>query len=296
MKNTQDISKKLKWTLWLCVGVLILALGLLAALELHGAKKRSSLEQTQPTESQSEETQATQPEQTEPTLPVLDIPKSPYGPEDFGFQEQYRVCTAGPCMVGIDVSAWQENVDWTQVKEAGIEFVMIRLAWRGSSEGGIFEDQLAAEHYEGAKAAGLKVGGYFFSQAITPQEAVEEAEFLLSMVEDWQIDLPLAFDWEFAGGPRTDGMDAQGITDCAKAFCQTIEAAGFDSMIYFNPHMAYYQIDLETLEEYGLWLAMWDSEMTFPYKVNMWQYTDQGSVPGIAGNVDLDLYLIYGEE
>lgn len=293
MEKTREKRIYLKWAVWICAGVLALALGALVFLEVAAARKQRSMAQTEPTQPETSETESTQPEQTEPTLPVLNIPKGPYGPEDFGYQEQYRICTAGPCLVGIDVSAWQEDIDWPQVKAAGIEFAMIRLAWRGSSEGGIFIDQRAIENYEGAKAAGLQVGGYFFSQAITPEEAVEEAQFLLAMIEGWEFDLPIVFDWEFAGGPRTDGMEARDITECAKAFCRTIEEAGYDAMLYFNPHMAYHQIYLEELEEYGFWLAMWKEEMDFPYKVDMWQYTDQGSVPGIEGNVDLDIYFIY---
>lgn len=293
MEKTPEKSTYLKWTVWICAGVLVLAVGLLAFLEVAAAQKRKSMQDPQSAEPQTSETEITQPENTEETLPILDLPENPYGTGDFINEGGYLTCTAGKSMRGVDVSAWQEEIDWPQVKEAGIEFAMIRLAWRGSSEGGIFADQQAVRNYEGAKAAGVQVGGYFFSQAITPEEAVEEAEYLLAMIEGWEFDLPIVYDWEFAGGPRTDGMDARGITECAKAFCSTIVEAGYQPMIYFNPHMAYYQIYLEELEEYGFWLAMWKEEMDFPYKVNMWQYTDQGFVPGIEGNVDLDIYFIY---
>ena len=293
MKKARNQRIKLLWAVWSCAGILAAAIGLLVFLEMTAAKKPESQEQTTPSGPSAAET--VQPEPTEETLPVLDLPENPYGPGDFESQGQYMTCTVGPSLAGVDVSAWQEEIDWPQVKAAGMEFAMIRLAWRGSSEGGIFTDEQAVRNYEGARAAGLQVGGYFFSQAITPEEAVEEAEYLLALIDGWQIDLPIAYDWEFAGGPRTDGMDARAITECAKAFCRTIEAAGYDAMIYYNPHMAYYQIYLEELEEYGFWLAMWQEEMDFPYKVDVWQYTDQGAVPGIEGDVDLDLYFIYDD-
>ena len=296
MEQTRQKSTYLLWAVWICAAILLATVGLLIYLEVQSARM-AALEENAPPQTQPAvtEPEITEPVVTEPTLPILDLPENPYGPEDFGYRGRYLTCNAGSCMLGIDVSAWQEEINWTLVKAVGMDFAMIRLAWRGSSEGRIEADSCAVANYEGAKAAGVKVGGYFFSQAITPEEAVEEAEFLLEIIDGWEMDLPIVYDWEFAGGPRTDGMDARAITDCAKAFCQTIEAAGYDAMVYFNPHMAYYDIYLEELKEYDFWLAMWDADMVFPYQVDMWQYTDQGSVAGIEGNVDLDIYFIYEE-
>lgn len=299
MKNSSKNSTYLKWTVWICAVVLALAVGLLVFLEVDAAQKRQSIQAPPPVEPQPSETQTMLPESTEnsqETLPVWDMPENPYGPEDFVRTDGYLTCTAGQSVLGIDVSAWQEKIDWAQVKAAGVEFAMIRLAWRGSSEGGLFADQWAVRNYEGAKSAGLQVGGYIFSQAITPEEAVEEAEFLLAMIEDWELDMPIVYDWEFAGGPRTDGMETPDIIACAKAFCETIEEAGYRVMIYFNPNMTDYEHYLKELEEYGYWLAMWKEEMDFPYRVDMWQYTDQGAVPGIDGNVDMNVYFVYADE
>jgi GH25 family lysozyme M1 (1,4-beta-N-acetylmuramidase) len=199
--------------------------------------------------------------------------------------------------MGIDVSFWQDEVNWPLVKAAGMEFVMIRLAWRGSSEGVIEEDSWARINYRGAKDAGMLVGGYFFSQALTPEEAVEEAEFVLAMAEEegMVFDMPIVFDWEQTWG-RTSGMDPDTLTECAKAFCQRIEEAGLEAMIYFGVYQAHYGLNVEELTDYRFWLAMYDSEMDFPYKVNMWQYTDSGSVPGINGAVDLNIYFEYEED
>ena len=295
MEHRSGRRKNLMVTAWVCAGILLLVLGLVAALELGAAGRQQAQEEarTPVPEVQPSETENTELPVSESTLPILDLPENPYTPEDFTYAGLYQTLESGACLLGIDVSAWQETIDWPQVKGAGMDFAMIRMAWRGSSEGGIFADNRAEENYYGAKKAGMKVGGYFFSQAITPEEAVEEAEFFLDMIKDWELEMPIVYDWEFAGGPRTDGMDDEAITACALAFCQTIEAAGYDAMVYFNPRMAYYEINLEVLKEYGLWLAMWDTEMTFPYKVDMWQYTDQGSVPGIETNVDMNIYFLY---
>ena len=135
---------------------------------------------------------------------------------------------------------------------------------------------------------------YFFSQAITVEEAVEEAEFVLDAVKDWDVQMPLVFDWEYMGEDvRTSKMDSRTLTDMAKAFCDTIAAAGYEPMIYFGRSQSMNMMKLEELVDYPFWLAMYSTVMDYPYKVDMWQYTDQGTVPGIAGNVDLNLMFTY---
>lgn len=295
MKTKGKKTAYRKWLLWACMVVLaagLVALGIWAAVS---TRQPQPAQQPQPVESEPTEPEPSQTEEPGLGIPMLDLPKNPYGPEDFAQQEDYLTCTAGPCMLGVDVSAWQEEIDWVAVKEAGMEFAMLRLAWRGTSEGGIYPDDRAEENYLGAKAAGLQVGGYFFSQAITPEEAQDEARYLLDMIGDWELELPIVFDWEFVDGSRAEGMDAETLTACAEAFCRTVAEAGYRPMVYFNPVMAYYQLDLEALKEFDFWLAMWQPEMDFPYKVNMWQYTDEGTVPGIEGKVDLDIYFVYEE-
>ncbi len=225
-----------------------------------------------------------------PTEPLLDLELSTLTPADFAYRGQYRTCTAVPCKIGIDVSAWQNEINWTLVGDVGMEFAMIRMAWRGNTEGSIQEDAYARANYQGAKEAGLEVGAYFFSQAITPEEAVEEAEFLLEMIQDWQIDMPIVFDWERSGN-RTADTDARTVTDCAKAFCQTIEEAGYEAMVYFNLRQAYHEMYLEELDQYGFWLAQYNEEITFPYAIDMWQYTSSGSVLGVNTSVDLNLWF-----
>lgn len=304
-------KKKVHILLWCEVGLLVVLVAVaLFALLLRPSREPSlggstpggqtSMEVTENSTGQTEEstefTQATE-EITGPTRPA-----NPYGPNDFGYIGDYMACIPDESVLGIDVSTFQRGVDWQQVKAAGIEFVIIRLGHRGTNIGVLYEDDDAQAHYQGAIAAGLKVGGYFYSQAITAAEAKEEAELCLQVVEGWTVEMPIVFDWEHIDADcRTVNMDPRTLTDCAKAFCQTIEDAGYKTMIYFNQRQAmtepmenwpvhdrYY---LEELTDYGFWLAMYEAEMTFPTRIDMWQYTNTGSVPGINGNVDINLYL-----
>ncbi len=231
---------------------------------------------------------------TEATLPPL--APNVYGPEDIGYAGDYLTCLTGESVMGIDVSTHQKDIDWQQVKDAGVEFAMIRIGYRGSIEGVLFPDEWSQRHYEGAKAAGLKVGGYFFSQSITPEEAVQEAKYAMDLIQGWQLDMPLVYDFEIIqSGYRTDVMTPRLLTDCAKAFCDTVAQAGYQPMIYFNSDQSRDDMYLEELTPYGFWLAMYNDQMTYEYKVDMWQYTNTGSIPGIDGNVDINLHFTYPE-
>ena len=225
------------------------------------------------------------------SLPPLE--ENPYGPEDFAYDENgLLTCINGKAVLGIDVSEFQENIDWEQVKAAGVEFVMIRVGFRGYGNGAILRDSWADVHYAGAKAAGLKVGAYFFSQAITAEEAVEEARFLLRAVGSWELEMPLVFDWEYIGSnARTAEMDARLLTDCSRAFCRVIRRAGYTPMVYFNLTQASDLLYLEELTDFDWWLARYADTMDFEYRVDMWQYTDNGTIPGVPGEVDVNLWF-----
>ena len=126
------------------------------------------------------------------------------------------------------------------------------------------------------------------------EEAAEEARFAMDIVRDWELDMPLVYDWEYIDEEcRSAVVDTRMLTDCTKAFCETVDAAGYDSMVYFNPDQSRKQMHLEELVDYGFWLAMYSDHMTYEYKVDMWQYTCTGSVPGIDGNVDINLFFPY---
>ena len=230
------------------------------------------------------------PEDTTPASTSLE--ENPYSPSDFEYKDGYLTCTVPGARLGIDISEHQQSVDWEQVKAAGVEFVMIRAGYRGYTEGKLFRDSRFLPHLAEAREAGLDVGIYFFSQATTPEEARAEAKFLLTMLKNAPAEMGIAFDWEYiSADARTGNVDGQTMTDCAITFCQTIADGGYTPIVYFNQHQALEQYYLEDLIDYDFWLAMYTDEMTFPYRVDLWQYTEDGTVPGIDSPVDINLYL-----
>ena len=227
-----------------------------------------------------------------PDIAGSNVPRNRFGPEDFEYGEDgYLTCTAEPCMLGIDVSSYQGKIDWQQVKAAGISFVMIRVGGRGYGQAGnLFADQKAQEYYAGAKQAGLLVGAYFFSQALNTEEALEEAKFALELTKDWEMDLPLAFDWEFVNDDgRSATSDMYTVAMCTRAFCDEIRLAGRDAMVYVSMWFGYPYF--EEFQDYPTWIALYTDEMDYAYEFRMWQYTASGSVPGIKGDVDMNIYF-----
>ena len=197
--------------------------------------------------------------------------------------------------LGIDVSSYQGDIDWRQVKRSGVEFVFIRAGFRGYTEGTLNLDSKFHENMQGALDAGLDVGVYFFSQAISPQEAVDEAEFVLDALEGYDITYPVVFDWETIGSSnaRTNDIDNQTLNDCAIAFCERVAEEGYTPMVYFNLTVGYLMYDLSQLLDYDFWFAQYPAaDAMYPtmyYHYDMWQYTSSGSVPGIEGNVDMNI-------
>ena len=282
--------KKLKRILALSLAVLMLSgCGTGESKPTEGnmaaTKPSAPVSNTQPT-TQLPQTYPTTP--MEPTLPQPEA--NPYDAEDFVFENGFLTCTATETLVGIDVSVHQGVIDWQQVAAAGVEFVMIRAAYRGYKYGQVNPDPNALANIQGARDAGLLVGVYIYSQAINVKEAVEEAEFLLQMLEGTELDLPITFDWErYSDEARTANVSGRTVTECAVAFCEAIRAGDREAMVYFNAAQAFEQISLSALMEYPFWLALYDTEAVFPYRVHMWQYSNTGKVPGIAGNVDLNI-------
>ena len=225
------------------------------------------------------------------------MPRNPYDRESFSLDERGRVTYAAEgrsAKTGVDVSFYQQDIDWQAVAADGIDFAIIRLGYRGYTEGGLMMDERFQANIQGALDAGLEVGVYFFSQAITPQEAEAEAAFVLNAVEDYEITYPIAFDWEpITGGQtaRTDGLTGEMLTQCAAAFCAKVAEAGYESAVYFNQDLGYLHYDLRELTDYTLWLAEYDTKPDFYYHFDLWQYTHTGTVAGIQGNVDLNLDL-----
>lgn len=223
-----------------------------------------------------------------------DIPASDLAAEDFS--SGVYTGTDYFCLGGIDVSEHQADIDWQAVAGSGVEFAIIRAGYRGYSQGGLFEDAYFRANIEGAYEAGLDVGIYFFSQATSAQEAEEEAEFLLSLLEDYPgaVSLPVFFDWETIGveQARTDGVDGATLTDCAIAFCQRIEQAGYEAGIYFYRNLGYFSYDLPRLTDYTWWAATLGEAPDFYYRHSFWQYSVTGTVDGISGDVDRNMMFI----
>ena len=218
--------------------------------------------------------------------------------EDFSDRSGCPTYTGSDYQVlrGIDVSEHQHEIDWAQVAASGVDYAYVRLGYRGYTEGGLFEDPYFRANVEGALANGLQVSVYFFSQAISVQEAIEEAEYVLARIRDYNITLPVVYDWEKINGEtaaRTDNLDFSILNDCAVAFCDTVKNAGYEPAIYFNRHLGYYGYDLSRMTDYDFWFALPESSFpNFYYAVDMWQYSFTEQVPGIAEPTDMNLMFI----
>ncbi len=196
---------------------------------------------------------------------------------------------------GIDVSVFQGDINWSEVKNDGIDFVMLRLGYRGYGSKGIMQiDDNFYKNYDEAKTAGLDIGVYFYSQALNAAEAEEEAQFVLDTLEGRALDYPIAYDWEYVDNndARTKNMTSAEITACAKAFCDYINSRNEQAIIYFNCELGYFEYDLSVLNMYDFWLAEYYEYPTFLYDYKMWQYTSSGHVKGIDSAVDINISLV----
>ena len=197
--------------------------------------------------------------------------------------------------LGIDVSHYQGEIDWEKVKASGIEFVFIRLGFRGYGQDGTLKlDTNFEKNIQGARAAGLDVGVYFFAQAINEKEAAEEAEFVLENLLEYDLQMPVVYDPEsiLHEEARTDHVTGEQFTKNTKAFCESIEEAGYDAMIYCNMLWQAFELDLEELSDYPIWYADYEEYPQTPYHFEIWQYSNEGTVDGILGNVDLNIQMI----
>lgn len=195
--------------------------------------------------------------------------------------------------VGIDVSKWNQEIDWEKVKAAGVDFAIIRAGYRGSSTGALVVDPYFETNIRGATAAGVKVGVYFFTQAMDEVEAVEEASMVLELVREYNLDYPIFIDTEGAGGTgRADGLTVETRTLVCDAFCRTVENAGYDAGVYASRNWYYNKVQVDRLESYYIWLAEYRSAPLYDGYYHMWQYTSKGQIDGIEGNVDMDISYI----
>ncbi len=196
----------------------------------------------------------------------------------------------GKTKAGIDVSKWNKEIDWDKVKNAGVEFAIIRAGYRGSTTGALIEDPYFRSNMKGAAASGVEVGVYFFTQAINEVEAVEEASAVLQMIREYDLDYPIFIDTEGAGGNgRADDLNVETRTLVCEAFCRTIENAGYEAGVYASRNWYNNALKTERLEDYYIWLAEYRSTPLYQGYYNMWQYTSKGKIDGIEGNVDLNI-------
>lgn len=199
----------------------------------------------------------------------------------------------GTAKIGVDVSKHQGNIDWAQVAGSGIEFAMIRLGYRGYGNGAIVKDEFYDANMTGATANGIPVGVYFYTQATSYEEGVEEANFVLQNLGDYPINYPIVFDTEDADqeSGRVNGVSVEAKTDAVIGFCETIKAAGYNTMVYANKNWLVLDLQMARVKDYDIWYAQYAEVPDFPYNFKMWQYTAEGQVPGISTPADIDIYF-----
>lgn len=229
-----------------------------------------------------EESAATEPSR-DAASGTIERPAEPDKPSN----EEVQQAHAGT--KGIDVSKHNGNIDWNAVKASGIDFVIIRCGYRGSSSGALIVDPMYSTNINGAKAAGLNVGVYFFSQAVNEAEAVEEASMVLDLISPYSLQYPVYIDVEKSNG-RGDAISPDERTAVTRAFLSTIQNAGYTGGVYSNKLWFENRINTGSLLDYRIWLAQYVDIPTYTAtRYDMWQYTSKGQVAGIGGNVDMNV-------
>ena len=196
--------------------------------------------------------------------------------------------------VGIDVSYYQGNIDWNKVKAAGVEFVFIRAGYRGYSNGRLVKDSCFDQNVQGALAAGIDVGIYFFSQAVNVQEAREEATYTYNLIKNYNVTFPVAFDAEYATSNRTgraDHLSASSRTLIVNTFCSQMKSYGYTPMLYAGIYFMRDELQMNLLSNYQLWIPRYNKTLGYEGTYKCWQYSSEGRISGISGNVDLNVWL-----
>jgi len=231
------------------------------------------------------------------TLEVADVPLNRYDKALFSGRNDTMTYNDPDMTVlrGVDASRYQGDVNWDAAAADCIDFAILRVGGRYQISGDIYDDAKFERYYADASAAGLKIGVYFYSQAISVAEAQQEADYVLAKIADKQIDAPVVFDWETAetSSARTNGLPVNVVCDCAIAFCERVKEAGYTPMIYMNTYDGYIKYDVSRLRGYDIWYAgqYGGAYPKFVYDFVMWQYTDRGSVDGFPGAPDMDLWF-----
>lgn len=221
-----------------------------------------------------------------------------YNTDSFGLDDKGIVTYQDQSRVGINVNSKNGDIDWQQVKDSGVSFAMIRVGYRGPVDGEIYFDTEFNDNMQGATDAGIDIGVYFYSHAITEEEAVKEAEFVLEKIQTYQVTYPIAIVWEFVdesktnGVPRTNGMQNESLSRILKAFCARVEQPGFDGAYFTGKQVGYEFLDLEALKDYDMWYMEYRKLPAFYYNFTIWQYSSEGEVPGIEGSVKMNFSFV----
>ena len=233
------------------------------------------------------------------TIPNFDFPKNSYKPDSFVENNGVVTYEDGDSFMGINVNSKLGDIDWQKVKESGVSFVMIRVGYRGNERGKISPDENFITNIEGALEAGLPVGVYFYSKAVTDAEAEEEASFVLDQIKGYSVTYPIAYYWEYDRkndgtvdqNSRTVRCNGEQVTGFIDTFCSKISGSGFDASFYCSKSMGYESLDLSRLSNYDMWYSELHSKPSFYYDFAMWQYTKEGDVPGISQKVPITISL-----
>ncbi len=233
----------------------------------------------------------------ESLIPKFDLPLNRYDPKKFKKKDGFLCYDDSSARLGVDVSEYQGEIDWAAVKEAGVDFAILRLGYRGMTKGFLNVDETFEQNYRGAADAGLSVGVYFFSQAVSQAEAEAEADFVLETLNGRKLEYPVAFDWETpvpseklpAEKLRAYDVAGDQAAEFGAAFCERIREGGYTPCVYTNKHLAYSFFDLDQWKDYDLWYAEYQDVPSLYYGFRMWQYTEDGKIPGVEGSVDLNI-------
>ena len=227
------------------------------------------------------------------SLKMNNFKETDFTKNDKGILEYHGSSEKVSGTLGIDVSRFQEDIDWESVAKQGVSYAFIRVGNRGTSTGKLVEDEKFKQNVEGALQNGISVGVYIFSSAINEAEIKEEAELVLDAIEPYEIKYPVVIDVERPNSKdyRTQDLSKDDYTKLVKKFCNIISKAGYTPMIYGNIETFSLILDMKELEGIQKWIAYYNMPQYFPYDFTYWQYSSKGTIDGVKGQVDLNIMV-----
>ncbi len=294
MTNMDSMRKR--WIFLLSTGVLAVVLVVAVIVTLMQGPRESTVELISQTDT---EYIVDDLYEGQMSIPKFQISGSSYKPDDFVEKRGIVTYEGGDSWVGINVNQKKGEIDWAQVAANGVDYAMIRVGYRNYGDGRLMPDTLFEENIKGATEAGLPVGVYFYSKAVTDAEAEEEATYVLEQIRTYNITYPVVFYWEYDlkedgsldQDSRTKQCNGDQVTGFVDTFCKKVKAASYTAGFYCDKTMGYEKLDLEKLSGYEMWYAEFRTVPSFFYDFGMWQYTKEGTVPGISEKVPISLAL-----